>query len=211
MDATNISIEGGAAAEHQAAVSVGRALGTMGWDGSDPWEHFQTALAPAKPHQASDPAAAALRAVVKVRMLCRLGEAHCGRAAGPAVQAPGWPHLPRLSNHHSSVTLQADGELRLERFRRIADLGAGDAGVVTLVELRPPEAAGAAGMTASGGRFLFALKSMDKKAMEERNKVRCACCAMVCMLCCCRTERAACMHSLVLVPHCRLALPALPR
>ncbi len=30
-------------------------------------EHFETALAPAKPHQASDPAAAALRAVVKVR------------------------------------------------------------------------------------------------------------------------------------------------
>lgn len=64
---SNISIEGVAAAEHQAATAVGHALGTMGWDGSDPWEHFETALAPAKPHQACDPAAAALRAVVKVR------------------------------------------------------------------------------------------------------------------------------------------------
>ncbi|KAI7840688.1 hypothetical protein COHA_005610 [Chlorella ohadii] len=131
MDVTNSSVEGGAAAEHQAATAVGRALGTMGWDGSDPWEHFETALAPAKPHQASDPAAAALRAVVK-----------------------------------------EDGELRLERFRRIADLGAGDAGVVTLVELLPPEGADAAvGMGGASARHLFALKSMDKRAMEERNKV----------------------------------------
>jgi len=37
MDVTNSSVEGGAAAEHQAATAVGRALGAMGWDGSDPW------------------------------------------------------------------------------------------------------------------------------------------------------------------------------
>ncbi len=73
----------------------------------------------------------------------------------------------------ASAPSQEDGELRLERFRRIADLGAGDAGVVTLVELLPPKGAdAAAGMGAASGRHLFALKSMDKKAMEERNKVR---------------------------------------
>jgi PAS domain S-box-containing protein len=130
VDVTNISTEGVAAAEHQAATAVGQALGTMGWDGGDPWEHFETALAPAKPHQANDPAAAALRALVK-----------------------------------------EDGELRLERFRRIADLGAGDAGVVTLVELQPLDGMDAVGAGGAIGRHLFALKSMDKKAMEERNKV----------------------------------------
>lgn len=50
---------------------------------------------------------------------------------------------------------------------------------MTLVELLPPDGMDAVGLGGASGRHLFALKSMDKRAMEERNKVRCACCGVL--------------------------------
>ncbi|KAL4447890.1 hypothetical protein ABPG75_005109 [Micractinium tetrahymenae] len=130
MDVTDERSEGAAAlAEHQAATAVERALGTLGWsgEGDDPWADFpQGELAPRKPHQAGDPAAAALREVV-----------------------------------------QAEGGLQMSHFRTLHELGSGDAGTVHLVEL----IGGPWGGRPGGGGHLFALKSLDKGVMEERNKV----------------------------------------
>lgn len=53
----------------------------------------------------------------------------------------------------------------MRHFRTLNEIGAGDAGTVYLAELL-----GACGGAAGG--HLFALKSLCKKAMEERNKVR---------------------------------------
>jgi hypothetical protein len=51
-----------------------------------------------------------------------------------------------------------DGKLRLRNFARVKQLGSGDVGMVDLVQL-------------VGGTQRFALKSLDKREMLERNKV----------------------------------------
>jgi PAS domain S-box-containing protein len=53
---------------------------------------------------------------------------------------------------------QRDGRLRLSHFRRIKQLGAGDVGLVDLVALQ-------------GTDVRFAMKTLDKWEMQERNKV----------------------------------------
>ena len=68
--------------------AVERALGTLGWAGAEgnPWAGFSNALAPPKPHQANDPAGAALRALVKVGG-CRMGGSATVVGAGAASPA----------------------------------------------------------------------------------------------------------------------------
>lgn len=53
---------------------------------------------------------------------------------------------------------QRDGQLRLNHFRRVKQLGAGDVGLVDLVQLQ-------------GTDLKFAMKTLDKWEMQERNKV----------------------------------------
>uniref|UniRef100_A0A126X3J4 non-specific serine/threonine protein kinase n=2 Tax=Chlamydomonadaceae TaxID=3051 RepID=A0A126X3J4_9CHLO len=53
---------------------------------------------------------------------------------------------------------QKDGKLKLMHFRRVKQLGAGDVGLVDLVQLQ-------------GSDFKFAMKTLDKFEMQERNKV----------------------------------------
>lgn len=52
-----------------------------------------------------------------------------------------------------------DGKLRLRHFSRVRQLGSGDVGMVDLVQL-------------VGGEQRYALKSLEKREMLERNKVR---------------------------------------
>jgi len=54
---------------------------------------------------------------------------------------------------------QRDGKLKLMHFRRVKQLGAGDVGLVDLVQLQ-------------GTDFKFAMKTLDKYEMQERNKVQ---------------------------------------
>uniref|UniRef100_A0A126WXD7 non-specific serine/threonine protein kinase n=1 Tax=Brachiomonas submarina TaxID=327064 RepID=A0A126WXD7_9CHLO len=54
---------------------------------------------------------------------------------------------------------QRDGRLKLMHFRRVKQLGAGDVGLVDLVQLQ-------------GTDFKFAMKTLDKYEMQERNKVQ---------------------------------------
>lgn len=54
---------------------------------------------------------------------------------------------------------QRDGQLRLNHFRRVKQLGAGDVGLVDLVQLQ-------------GTDLKFAMKTLDKWEMQERNKVQ---------------------------------------
>lgn len=56
----------------------------------------------------------------------------------------------------------------MSHFRMLQELGSGDAGIVHLVEL----VGGPGSARPGGGGHLFALKSLDKGATEERNKVR---------------------------------------
>ncbi|PSC75784.1 phototropin [Micractinium conductrix] len=126
LDVTDLPVGGEEELSAELACgAVERALGTLGWAGAEgnPWAGFSNALAPPKPHQANDPAGAALRALVK-----------------------------------------AEGHLDMAHFRELRELGAGDAGVVHLVELLGPGGK-------PGGGHLFALKSLEKQTMEERNKV----------------------------------------
>ena len=51
-----------------------------------------------------------------------------------------------------------DGGLKLTHFQRIKQLGSGDVGMVDLVRLRDTE-------------HVFAMKTLDKREMVERNKV----------------------------------------
>lgn len=53
---------------------------------------------------------------------------------------------------------QREGQLRLNHFRRVKQLGAGDVGLVDLVQLQ-------------GTDMKFAMKTLDKWEMQERNKV----------------------------------------
>lgn len=57
------------------------------------------------------------------------------------------------------ATEQKDGKLKLMHFRRVKQLGAGDVGLVDLVVLQ-------------GTEFKFAMKTLDKYEMQERNKVQ---------------------------------------
>eukprot|EP00798_Chlamydomonas_sp_ICE-L_P013927 gene13927-19857_t len=54
---------------------------------------------------------------------------------------------------------QQDGKLKLLHFRRVKQLGAGDVGTVDLVQLK-------------GTDLRFAMKTLDKYEMQERNKVQ---------------------------------------
>jgi hypothetical protein len=54
---------------------------------------------------------------------------------------------------------QRDGKLKLMHFRRVKQLGAGDVGLVDLVQLQ-------------GTEYKFAMKTLDKYEMQERNKVQ---------------------------------------
>ncbi len=58
-----------------------------------------------------------------------------------------------------SAVVQRDGRLRLSHFRRVKQLGAGDVGLVDLVQLQ-------------GTEHKFAMKTLDKWEMQERNKVQ---------------------------------------
>lgn len=52
-----------------------------------------------------------------------------------------------------------EGGLKLTHFQRIKQLGSGDVGMVDLVKLRDTD-------------HVFAMKTLDKREMVERNKVR---------------------------------------
>jgi serine/threonine protein kinase len=58
-----------------------------------------------------------------------------------------------------AAVVARDGKLRLRHFSRVKQLGSGDVGMVDLVQL-----------VGTGQRF--ALKSLEKREMLERNKVR---------------------------------------
>ena len=60
---------------------------------------------------------------------------------------------------HLMQTQQKDGKLKLAHFRRVKQLGAGDVGLVDLVQLQ-------------GTDLKFAMKTLDKLEMQERNKVQ---------------------------------------
>mmetsp|Transcript_42514 Transcript_42514/g.127483 ORF Transcript_42514/g.127483 Transcript_42514/m.127483 type:complete len:506 (+) Transcript_42514:337-1854(+) len=53
----------------------------------------------------------------------------------------------------------AEGKLKLPHFRRVKQLGAGDVGLVDLVQLQ-------------GSEHKFAIKTLEKREMHERNKVQ---------------------------------------
>jgi hypothetical protein len=70
----------------------------------------------------------------------------------PALTAP----APAPPESHPQ---ERDGKLRLSHFRRVKQLGAGDVGLVDLVQMQ-------------GTDLKFAMKTLDKWEMQERNKVR---------------------------------------
>ena len=167
------------AAGHDAAALIGGALQGMGL-GPDPWGKLAGGVARAKPHKAGDAAFAALRqaqarsararggagaganpdgrwagrALAARRTLCRARRVE-GRAPLPAPPPP--PNT--LSKRPPPPPPQErDGRLRLAHFRRVKQLGAGDVGLVDLV-------------TMQGSGLKFAMKTLDKWEMAERNKV----------------------------------------
>ncbi|KAL4442423.1 hypothetical protein ABPG77_005007 [Micractinium sp. CCAP 211/92] len=120
MDVTDEPSEGAAAlAEHQAATAVERALGTLGWSGGgdDPWAGFPQAsrhlgsaeLAPRKPHQDGDPAAAALREVVQAEG--GLSMSHFRRRHELGSGDAGTVHLVELVGGPSSARPGGGGHL----------------------------------------------------------------------------------------------------
>lgn len=69
------------------------------------------------------------------------------------------PHKGEDKAYQALIQLQQrDGKLKLMHFRRIKQLGAGDVGLVDLVQLQ-------------GTDYKFAMKTLDKYEMQERNKV----------------------------------------
>uniref|UniRef100_A0A126WY62 non-specific serine/threonine protein kinase n=2 Tax=unclassified Uronema (in: green algae) TaxID=2689038 RepID=A0A126WY62_9CHLO len=97
-------------------------------------------------------------------------------AISQALQTMGWPTNPWASIQGSvakkkphkqedkafqalSELQQKEGKLKLMHFRRIKQLGSGDVGNVDLVQLQ-------------GTDFRFAMKTLDKLEMQERNKVQ---------------------------------------
>jgi len=71
----------------------------------------------------------------------------------PSTPTPTYPPPPHTPSHQ-----ERDGKLRLAHFRRVKQLGAGDVGLVDLVQLQ-------------GTDLKFAMKTLDKWEMQERNKV----------------------------------------
>uniref|UniRef100_A0A126WYN5 non-specific serine/threonine protein kinase n=1 Tax=Heterochlamydomonas inaequalis TaxID=179866 RepID=A0A126WYN5_9CHLO len=70
------------------------------------------------------------------------------------------PHKASDKAYQALLALQErDGKLKLMHFRRIKQLGAGDVGLVDLVQLQ-------------GTEYKFAMKTLDKYEMQERNKVQ---------------------------------------
>jgi phototropin len=97
-------------------------------------------------------------------------------AISAALQTMGWPSNPWASiqgniakqkpHKQEDRAFQAlldlqqrEGKLKLMHFRRIKQLGTGDVGNVDLVQLQ-------------GTEFRFAMKTLDKLEMQERNKVQ---------------------------------------
>lgn len=70
------------------------------------------------------------------------------------------PHKSEDRAYQALLAVQErDGKLKLLHFRRVKQLGAGDVGLVDLVALQ-------------GTEFKFAMKTLDKGEMQERNKVQ---------------------------------------
>lgn len=70
------------------------------------------------------------------------------------------PHKGEDKAYQALLQLQQrDGKLKLMHFRRVKQLGAGDVGLVDLVQMQ-------------GTEFKFAMKTLDKFEMQERNKVQ---------------------------------------
>lgn len=97
-----------------------------------------------------------------------IGQALSGMAqpsANPWAAIPGTimrrkPHKADDKAYQALLQLQQrDGKLKLMHFRRVKQLGAGDVGLVDLVQLQ-------------GTEFKFAMKTLDKYEMQERNKVQ---------------------------------------
>jgi hypothetical protein len=165
-----------AAAGESAAASVASALQGLGL-GANPWAKLHVGVARPKPHNVADPA---LRALMAAQVRAR-GAGAPGAAPAPFPPAalplpplpPPPPAAPRLqhTSHAPShapnpkpppkrarPSQERDGKLRLSHFRRVKQLGAGDVGLVDLVQLQ-------------GSGLRFAMKTLDKWEMAERNKV----------------------------------------
>lgn len=70
------------------------------------------------------------------------------------------PHKSEDPAYQQLVKIQQqDGKIKLHHFRRVKQLGAGDVGLVDLVQLQ-------------GTEFKFAMKTLDKQEMAERNKIQ---------------------------------------
>lgn len=70
------------------------------------------------------------------------------------------PHKLEDRAYQMLLQLQKqDGKIKLQHFRRVKQLGAGDVGLVDLVQLQ-------------GTEFKFAMKTLDKQEMQDRNKVQ---------------------------------------
>lgn len=88
-----------------------------------------------------------------------------GWGASPWAQITGTvmrakPHKAADAAYQTLLQLQQrEGQLRLNNFRRVKQLGAGDVGLVDLVQLQ-------------GTDLKFAMKTLDKWEMQERNKVQ---------------------------------------
>jgi len=88
-----------------------------------------------------------------------------GYGANPWAAIPGSvmkkkPHKSADKAYQQLLAIQArDSKLKLVHFRRIKQLGAGDVGLVDLVQLQ-------------GTDYKFAMKTLDKYEMQERNKVQ---------------------------------------
>nr|AML77908.1 putative LOV domain-containing protein [Chlamydomonas bilatus] len=88
-----------------------------------------------------------------------------GLAGNPWEGIPGTvmrrkPHKGEDKAYQTLLQIQQrDGKLKLLHFRRVKQLGAGDVGLVDLVQLQ-------------GTEFKFAMKTLDKHEMHERNKVQ---------------------------------------
>nr|AML78956.1 putative LOV domain-containing protein [Chlamydomonas noctigama] len=81
-------------------------------------------------------------------------------AAISASVMPTKPHKCKDQAYQQLLKVQQqDGKLKLIHFRRVKQLGAGDVGLVDLVQLQ-------------GTDFKFAMKTLDKHEMHERNKVQ---------------------------------------
>nr|AML76342.1 putative LOV domain-containing protein [Chloromonas rosae] len=70
------------------------------------------------------------------------------------------PHKADDKAFQALLSMQErDGKIKLMHFRRVKQLGAGDVGLVDLVQLQ-------------GTEYKFAMKTLDKHEMQERNKVQ---------------------------------------